>query len=149
MILQAPALPPPAPVRATLAEEVAAGGAIAAYELAWWRRNHPKADLALTFNDPEATPALVALVRRRLGYPNPLPVLDPEVLTLVLDRPLRSAPRRLTVEGFAFLGSFPKGFQARYLVALEGGKARVLTRSVLQRYELTKPASTTPPPTKT
>ena len=142
MFLLALAVSQVAPAKATIGEEVAAAQAVAAFELAWWRKNHPKADLALTLNDPAATPALVSLVRKRLGYANPVPVLDPHVLTLILDPPVRSAPKRLTMEGFTFLGSFPKGFRARYLLGMEGKAPKVLSRTVLTSYEIAMPKPT-------
>lgn len=142
MILTLPALPvaQSAPVaKASVQYQLTAAKAIATYELTPWRKLHPKADLSVTFADPAVTPAQANLIRVRLGYKNPTPVLDAYVLTMVFDLAERPAPRRLAMDAYVFQGSFPKGFRARYLIRTDGKEPRVLTRIVLQNYDLTPP----------
>ena len=135
------ALPPTPPVRkATVSDNLAAAKAVAAFELAWWRKNHPKADLAVKFSDEAITPPLAGLVRSRLGYKNPIAVLDAHVLTIVYDAATLPAPKRLGIDAYVFLGSFPKGFRARYLIRADGKEPRVVTRTVLERYEMAPPS---------
>lgn len=130
-LAQAAPLPKPTP-----SENVAAGKAIAAYELAPWRKLHPKADLALTFTNPAVAPAQANLVRQALGYKDPTPVLDSTVLTLVFGAAQRPAPKRISVEAYVFQGSFPKGFRALYLIGTDGKAPKVLSRTILDKYEI-------------
>ena len=126
---------PPAPALG-VSYQLTAAKAIAAYELADWRKGHPKADLSISFNDPAVTPTLANLVRTRLGYKNPIPVLDATVLTLVYDAVTSPAKGRLAMDAYVFLGSFPKGFRAHYVIATDGKEPKVLLRTILTRYEL-------------
>lgn len=128
--------PIPPATKATVAQETAAARAVSAFELAWWRKNHPKADLDVTFRNPAVTPVQVSALRSALGYPDPMPVLDLHVLTIVFDHADVPAPKRLGIEAYVFLGSFPKGFRARYLIQSDGKAPRVLSRTVLERYEI-------------
>ncbi len=131
LLAQKPALPSPG-----VADSAAVGKAVAAYELAPWRKLHPKADLALTFTDPTIPPAVASRIRTALGCTTPMPVLDTAVLTLVFGIAKNSAPKRLSIEAYVFQGSFPKGFRALYLVATDGKAPRVLSRTLLDRYEI-------------
>jgi hypothetical protein len=129
------ALQNPATTRGSLSDQLAAAKAIAAYELAWWRKGHPKADLALSFSDPKISQTYVNLVRSRLGFKNPVAELNPHVLTLVLNGAAAPKARRMTAEAYAFFGSFPKGYRASYVIRTGGKEPKVLTRTVLQRYD--------------
>ncbi len=134
-------LPPTPPVRkASVSDTLAAAKAVASYELAWWRKNHPKADIAVEFSDKAITPPLAALVRSRLGYKNPIAVLDAHVLTIVYDVATIPAAKRLGIDAYVFLGSFPKGFRARYLIRANGKEPQVMNRTVLERYEMAPPS---------
>ena len=134
-------------IRGSVSDQLAAAKAIATYELAWWRKKHPKADLALTFADPTVTRPYIVLVRSRLGYKNPFAELNPEVLTMVLDRATAPKAKRMTAEAYVFFGSFPKGFRASYLIRTDGREPKVLTRTVLQRYDQGTQGPSGPPQT--
>ena len=120
----------------TATEKLVVAQSVAACELAPWRKIHPKADLSISFNDPSITTVQTTALRSRLGYKNPIAKLDPQVLTVVVDDASRTAPKRFTMDAYVFLGSFPKGFRARYVVGIEGKAPKVLSRTILQRYEL-------------
>lgn len=130
---QATALPAPG-----VGETIAAAKAIAASELTPWRKLHPKADLALTFTDPTVPPAFAGAIRKGFGYKTAMPTLDAAVLTLVLGPATRPAPKQVSMEAYVFLGSFPKGYRAQYTVDTGGRVPRVLTRTILDKYEITR-----------
>ena len=126
------------PPKPGFSEILAAAQAIAGSELATWRKLQPKADLALKFVDDGITPALTHLVRGRLGFAKPLATLDARVLTIVFGLATQPSRGRVAMEAYVFFGSFPKGFHAAYLVATDAKPPRVLSRAVLDRYEMAR-----------
>lgn len=124
------------PAQPSVADDLLGARAIIAYELPAWRKLHPKADLDLTFNNRSVTPAQASAIRTGFGYKNTSPVLDLNVLTLVFDLPQRPKAKRISMDAYVFLGSFPRGFRARYLIRTDGKIPRVLTRTLLQQYDI-------------
>lgn len=129
-------------------DDLVAAEAIASYELPSWRKLHPKADLALTYANATVTAPMAMAVRKRLGLTSELAVLDPTVLTIVLQSASRSSARRLQAEAYVFLGSFPKGYRALCVVE-RGKRPKVVSRTIVQRYEMRTLAPIKKAPPKT
>lgn len=123
-------------------DDLVAAQAIAAYELAPWRKLHPGADLELTYANATVTAPMAMAVRKRLGYSKPLAVLGPSVLTIVLQPSSRISPQELVAEAYVFLGSFPKGYRALYVVERGAKAPKVMSRTIVQRYEMKTPSPT-------
>ena len=126
--------PPPTPV----AETLLAAQAVAASELATWRNGRPDADLTLEFAEDRIPKGSEWTVRQRLSYKNPLPVLNARVLTIVLASTETPKVKQVLVDAYVFQGSFPRGFRARYVVSTAGKRPRVVSREIVERYDLQK-----------
>ena len=123
--------------KASVAETILAAKAVATSELDAWRKIHSKADLTIDFGGDRMPKYAEWSVRKSLGYKNTIPVLDAQVLTIVVASVERTAkPRQVEFDGFVFQGSFPKGFHARYLVETGGKAPRILSRTLLERYDI-------------
>ena len=123
--------------KASVAETILAAKAVATSELGAWRKEHPKADLTVDFGDDRVPKYAEWSVRKDLGYKNAMPVLNPQVLTIVVASVERTPkPRQVIFDGFVFQGSFPKGFHARYLVETGGKAPRILSRTMLESYDI-------------
>ena len=123
--------------KASVAETILAAKAVAASELAVWRKAHPKADLTLDFADDRMPKYAEWSVRKGLEYKNVMPVLNAQILTIVVASVEgTSKPRQVEMDGYVFQGSFPKGFHARYVIDTGGKAPRILSRSILERYDI-------------